>query len=182
MKKVILGLAFVANMLPAFSQKYFTKEGTVSFHSHTNMEKIEAVNNKATSVVDFATGAMEWGVLIKAFRFEKALMQEHFNENYMESSKYPKATFKGKIENITEVKIDKDGTYPVMLKGNLDIHGVSKPVTAKGTIIVKGGKISGSSKIRVLLANYKIDIPSLVKDNIAKEVDIEITADYLAFK
>ena len=80
-------------------QKYFTKDGKVSFYSDALMEKIEAHNTKAASVIDAENGQMEFAVLIKAFQFEKALMQEHFNENYMESSTYPKASFKGKIED-----------------------------------------------------------------------------------
>ena len=180
-KSWMLALLFFAAM-GLHAQKYFTKEGKVSFYSKTNIEKIEATNSKATSVVDFGTGAIEWGVLIKAFKFEKALMQEHFNENYMESNKYPKSTFKGKIENVASINLGKDGTYNVVIKGTLDMHGVSKPVTANATFVVKGGAISGTSKFKVVLADYNISIPAVVKDSIAKEVEISVSADYSVFK
>ncbi|MEK7253941.1 MAG: YceI family protein, partial [Bacteroidota bacterium] len=99
-------LLFFAQGIQA--QKYFTREGKITFVSDAAMEKIEAVTNSATSVIDMATGAVEFAVLIKGFQFKKALMQEHFNENYMESSKFPKATFKGKIDNFSSVNLKKD--------------------------------------------------------------------------
>lgn len=170
-------LALIFDTISA-QTKYFTKEGKVNFLSKTSMEKIEGFNTKATSVIDLTTSAIEWGVLIKAFKFEKALMQEHFNENYMESAKYPKAIFKGKITNIGAVNFAKDGEYTATISGNLEMHGVTKPVTTKAKFVVKAGKIIGTSTIKVLLSDYNIVIPSVVKDNIAKEVDITIEANY----
>ena len=182
MKKSIILASLVFTVFSVSAQKYFTKEGKVYFHSKTQMEKIEATNSKATSVIDFSTGAIEWGVLVKAFKFEKALMQEHFNENYLESNKFPKSTFKGKIENVSSIQLGKDGSYPVVIKGTLDMHGVSKPVTDNATFVVKGGAISGTSKLKVLLADHNITVPAVVKDNISKEVEISISADYSVFK
>ncbi|MBK9687691.1 MAG: YceI family protein [Saprospiraceae bacterium] len=182
MKKSIILASLIFTVFSVSAQKYFTKEGKVYFHSKTQMEKIEATNSKATSVIDFSTGAIEWGVLVKAFKFEKALMQEHFNENYLESNKFPKSTFKGKIENVSSIQLGKDGSYPVVIKGTLDMHGVSKPVTANATFVVKGGAISGTSKLKVLLADHNITVPAVVKDNISKEVEISISADYSVFK
>jgi polyisoprenoid-binding protein YceI len=170
---ILLGLAHLA-----IGQKYFTKTGKIAFTSQAPLEKIEAQNTSASTVIDVATGNIEWGVLIQGFKFEKALMQEHFNENYMESGKYPKATFKGKIDNLSAVNFTKDGTYTINATGNLEIHGVSKPVTTTGTITVKKGVISASSKITILLEDYKIEIPKLVADSISKTVDITIQADY----
>lgn len=142
------------------------------------MEKIEAINTSASTVIDVSTGAMEWAVLIQGFQFEKALMQEHFNENYMESDKFPKARFKGKIDNLAAVNFSKDGTYNVTASGTMEIHGVSKPVTVQGTITVKKGVVSAQSKLTVALADYGIEIPKLVADNISKTVDITVQADY----
>ena len=170
---MLLGLAQLA-----IGQKYFTKNGKISFTSDAPLEKIEAQNTSASTVIDVTTGAIEWGVLVQGFKFEKALMQEHFNENYMESGKYPKATFKGKIDNIASVNLAKDGTYNINVSGNLEIHGVSKPITTTGTITVKKGIISANSKIAIQLADYKIEIPKLVGDNVSKSVDITIQADY----
>ena len=164
----------------AVGQKYFSKTGKISFHSDAPLEKIEAHNSTASTVLDAATGNIEWAVLIQGFKFEKALMQEHFNENYMESTTYPKAKFKGKIENISSVNFKKDGDYNVNVSGQLEIHGVTKPVNATGVISVKGGAITAKSKFSVALADYDIEIPKVVADNIAKNVDINVQADYQA--
>ncbi len=160
------------------AQKYFTREGKVSFFSEAPLEKIEARNSKATSVMDISTGRMEFAILIKAFQFEKALMQEHFNENYMESNKYPKATFKGNIANFETVDLSKDGGYEVTVKGDLTIHGETKSIEAPGKIIVKDGQITANSSFEVAVADYKIEIPGIVKDNIAKTVRIDISVNY----
>ncbi len=164
------------------AQKHFTRTGKITFSSEAPLEKIEASNQKATSIIDIATGKMEFAVLIKAFQFEKALMQEHFNENYMESDKYPKAIFKGTIADISAVDFSKDGNYPVKVKGKLTIHGETNEVEAEGTINVKDGKISAISTFEVAVADYKIKIPSVVKDNIAKTVQISVDMNYELFK
>ena len=162
------------------AQKYFTKTGNISFHSDTPMEKIEAVTNSATSVFDIESGKIQWAMLVKSFSFEKALMEEHFNENYMESTKFPKAKFTGSIDNPGSLNLAKDGKYNVTVSGNLEIHGISKPVTSTAEFVAKGGKITANSSIKILVADYGIAIPSLVKDKIAKEIDIKIQATYEA--
>ena len=103
---------------------------------------------------------------------------EHFHENYAESDKYPKSVFKGVITDISSVNFSKDGVYPVNYKGTLTMHGVTKEITGKGTMEVKGGKVIATSTFMVLLADYKIEIPALVKDKVAKEVKIEVNASY----
>jgi polyisoprenoid-binding protein YceI len=177
MKNVFLfALLFAAQL--AIGQKYFSKTGKISFYSDAPLEKIEAHNTSASTVLDVATGNMEWAVLIQGFKFEKSLMQEHFNENYMESTKFPKAKFKGKIDNLSSVNFKKDGEYPVEVSGQLEVRGVTNPVTAQGTITVKNGTISAKSKFSVLVADYKIEIPKLVADNISKNVEITVLTDY----
>lgn len=177
MRSIIIIVLLLSTQL-TFGQKYYSKTGKISFHSEASMEKIEATNTSASTVIDVATGSVEWAVLIQGFKFEKALMQDHFNENYMESATYPKAKFKGKIDNLASVNFSKDGVYSVTVIGQLEMHGVSKPVTTQGTITVKGGAISAKSNLTVLVADYGIEIPKLVADNIAKSVDISILADY----
>jgi len=175
----ILIVAILCITQLAIGQKFFSKTGKITFSSEASLEKIEATNTSASTVIDLGTGNMEWAVLIQGFQFEKSLMKEHFNENYMESTKYPKAIFKGKIDNPSAINLAKDGTYEVNVSGQLEIHGVTKPVTTKGTINVKKGVIeSASSKMTVAIADYGIEIPKLVADNIAKTVDISIQADY----
>lgn len=158
--------------------KYFTKDGTISFFSATSMEDIEAANNKVTSVMEKSTGKIEFAVLMKGFTFEKALMQEHFNENYVESDKFPKSTFKGTITDIANVNFAKDGVYNVTVSGDLTLHGVTKPVTAKGTIEVKGDNLLAKSTFKILLSDHGIAIPAVVKDNISKSIEIRVSMPY----
>jgi hypothetical protein len=162
-----------------YAQKYFTKEGRVSFYSQAPLEDIEAHNEKATAVLDLENGEMEWALLIKAFTFQKALMQEHFNENYMESSKFPKAIFKGQIVEYEPIAIDKNNHYTFQLKGELTIHGITQPIETAVVFDVKSGKLSGQSQITVKVEDYDIDIPSIVREKIAKEVRITISADFI---
>jgi polyisoprenoid-binding protein YceI len=177
MKKTILMLAAIFCLgMAANAQKMYTKTAAVSFFSDGEMEDIEAQNSQGVSVLNTETGALEFVVLIKGFKFEKALMQEHFNENYMESDKYPKGAFAGKITNLNEVNFKKDGTYNVDVEGDLVIHGVSKNIKTKGVITVKGGKVSASAKFNVKLADHKIEIPSVVSKKIAQVVAVTVKA------
>lgn len=162
--------------IPAFAQdKYFTREAKVKFTSDTPMEKIEGANKATSCVLDIATGKMEWKSLIKGFKFEKALMEEHFNENYMESTKYPNATFKGEITNLNEVNFRQDGKYNAKVKGKMTMHGVTKDIEVPGTVKVSQGKIEVSSNFTVKCEDYNIAIPALVKDNIAKEIKVLVS-------
>ncbi len=178
MKNLFVLLLILCSVQFVSAQKYFSKTGKITFHSDSPMEKIEATNTAASTVLDAATGNYEWAVLIQGFKFDKSLMQEHFNENYMESGTYPKAKFKGKIDNLSAVNFKKDGDYNVNVTGQMEIHGVTKPVTTTGVITVKGGTITAKSKLSILVADYGIEIPKLVADNIAKSVDIQVSADY----
>jgi polyisoprenoid-binding protein YceI len=176
MKKVIMLMAISLMVVSVLSaqEKYFTKTGKINFKSKATLENIEALNKSVTAVLDTKTGNLQFAVLMKGFEFEKALMQEHFNENYVESHKYPKAEFKGAIANNGEINYTKDGTYKAKVKGQLTIHGETKEVETDGTIQVKGGKLMTDAVFGVALADYKIEIPKIVKDNIAKIVSIEV--------
>lgn len=181
MKKLILIYSIIVMGCTSIqAQKYFTRAGHISFLSDAPIEKIEAVNNNATSVMDIESGRIEFAVLIKAFQFEKALMQEHFNENYMESSKFPKSIFKGQITNVEAIDLFKNGTYEAHIKGNLTVHGVTKPLDTKGQFIVKEKQLIGKATFIILVEDFDIKIPAVVKDNVAKEVEISITCDYQA--
>jgi len=184
MKRLILVSLLSASVLTAAAQtKFYTKNGKISFNASSPLEKIEASNEKATSIIDVSSGAIEFAVLMKGFAFDKALMQEHFNENYVESDKYPKAVFKGTITNINEVDLKKNGTVPVKVKGMMTMHGETKEVLADGTLTVKDGAlVSGKSDFKVLLEDFKIEIPSLVKDKISKEVQINVDINYEPLK
>ncbi|MCH5686794.1 YceI family protein [Niabella sp. W65] len=161
---------------PAFAQKYFTKNGIISFSAGTSMEDIDAVNKSATSVIDVTSGKIEFAVLIKGFEFKRDLMQEHFNENYMESSKYPKAVFKGTI--VESIPFSKPGTYAATVKGVMEIHGVRRETTAKGTIKVSAQSIQALSQFTLNTSDFKISIPGVVKDKISPLVKVSVNCNY----
>lgn len=158
------------------AQKFFTKTGRIDFNATapSSPEKIEAVNKTVTCVLDAATGNIQFAVLIKGFTFERALMQEHFNENYLESDKFPKAEFKGAIANNSAVNYAKDGDYTVTVKGKLTLHGETRDVESPGKISIKGGKISASASFSAVLGDYKVDVPALVSDKVSKTAKITV--------
>jgi hypothetical protein len=176
MKKILLSIAFCTLIAPAFAQKYMTRTGKVTFFSTTRVENIEAINNDAASVLDGKSGDIMFQVPIKSFRFEKQLMQEHFNENYMESNKFPKAEFRGKITDMSGVNIAKDGTYNVKASGKLTMHGVTQDVVAPGTITVKGSSVILNSKFNVKPADYGIKIPGVVAEKIAQRIEVTVNS------
>lgn len=173
-KLILMALVVLSTAVSLSAQKYFTREGKITFTSEAPVEKIEAVNQSATAVIDAASGRLEFAVLIKAFQFEKALMQEHFNENYMESDTYPKATFKGQIEDAETVDWETDGSYTIQVSGDLTIHGITQKLTAPASIVIKDGTPTASTDFTVAVADHEIEIPSVVADNIAKEVAVHV--------
>lgn len=160
-----------------FTQKYYTKNAQISFDatSSSSPERIEGINRSATCVVDVKSGNMQFAALMKGFAFERALMEEHFNENYVESEKYPKAEFKGEIKNSDKVDFTKDGTYSVKVKGKLTMHGVSNDVETDAKIVIQSGKIKATADFNVLLSDYKISIPGLVADKVSKTAKISVS-------
>jgi hypothetical protein len=168
---IVLGVSFQVN-----AQRYFTKNGKINFDATTkgSPESIAAVNRTVTCVLDTKTAALQFAVLIKGFTFERALMEEHFNENYLESSKFPKAEFRGTITNNSAVNYAKDGTYPVTVAGKLTIHGVTKDVESPGKLQIQGGKVLATASFTVPLADYGIAIPGVVADKVAKNAKIDI--------
>ncbi|MFZ4543858.1 MAG: YceI family protein [Saprospiraceae bacterium] len=182
MKKFLVVLFVLGTFVSLQAQKYFTKSGNISFNASSPLEPIEGSTRTASCVLDVPTGNIEFAVLIKTFLFTQALMQEHFNENYMESNKFPKGSFKGRIDNIKDVNFKKDGTYKVKLSGNLEIHGVTKPISTTADFIINSSKIRASSNIVVALADYNIKIPGAVSNKIAKSAKISILADFQELK
>jgi polyisoprenoid-binding protein YceI len=178
MKRLFL-LAFLLNIvLLANAQKYMTKNGYIGFLSQTPMETIKADNNQVVGVMDVATGEMVFQALIKSFHFDRALMEEHFNENYMESDKIPKATFKGKITNLSSVDFTKNGTYEITVEGDLTIHDVTNKISTKGTIEVVSGGLNASSKFKIVPEDYKINIPGVVREKIDKNLEVTVLMKY----
>ena len=178
MKKIfnLIIMAVILSM-SVTGQNYITKTGHIKFYSETPIESIEAHNHAVNSALNPQNGDFVFKVLIKSFQFEKALMQEHFNENYMESDQFPNSTFKGKVVNIADVDFGNGGIYDVVVKGDLSIHGVTREVEEKGTFKVEGGKIHGNSVFSVLLEDYDIKVPGTVRKQISES--IEITVDIM---
>lgn len=178
MKRLASILFFSILFLTGFSQKYMTKNGYIGFYSHTPIEDIKADNNQVAAVLDIASGEMVFQVLIKSFHFEKALMEEHFNENYMESEKYPKATFKGKITDLSAVNFSRNGVYDAVVEGDLTIHNVTNKISTKGTIEIVSGGINATSKFNIAPEDYKISIPWIIRDKINKTLEVTVTMKY----
>jgi hypothetical protein len=176
--KIAFVLLVAFPVLSSFAQKLISKNAHIWFYSHTAMEDIEAHNRQVVSILDISTGDLQFNLLVKSFEFKNALMQVHFNENYMESDKIPKASFKGIVMNIDKIDFKKDGTYPVDIKGTVTIHGVSKPLNTAGTIEIKGGIASGHAKFQLVPKDFDIKIPSLVENKIAKEMEVTVELTY----
>jgi polyisoprenoid-binding protein YceI len=157
-----------------FGQRFITKTGHIWFHSDAPLETIEAHNNQVNAAMDINSGAIVFKVLMKSFIFEKALMQEHFNENYVESTAYPNATFQGKITNLDDIDFSSPGNYNAEITGELTIHNVTNKVTATGTFEVTPEIIHGKSKFSIQIADYNISIPEVVAGKIAEQVDINV--------
>jgi polyisoprenoid-binding protein YceI len=175
MKKLLIILAFTIIAHSAYCQLYTTRTGYISFYSQMPLEDIKAENNQVYAVIDVAKKNIAFTLLLKGFLFPKELQQEHFNENYVESDKYPKSNFTGSYTG--DVTIAKDGVYKIMVKGNLTIHGVTKPVATPATLEVKDGKLLGHCEFKVSPEDYNITIPSVVRDKIAKQVTITVKID-----
>ena len=178
MKHLIFLLLLAGLGSTAFSQKYITRDGYIGFYSSTPLEDIKADNNQVASVIDISTGDIVFQVLIRSFRFEKALMQEHFNENYMDSDKFPRSTFSGKITNMSSIDLTKNGTYTVSVEGNLTIKDVTKKVTSQGSVEIASGLITAESKFIISPEDYGIKIPSVVRNNIAKNIEVTVKITY----
>ncbi len=181
MNKLMLFFVFALVCLDVTAQnRFFTKDAKINFNSSTPLEDIVANTNQATSFIDTDKNEIVFSVLTTSFNFRRTLMQEHFNENYMESAKYPKAKFTGKIVSPVDWKSEK--TVIVDVTGDLTLHGITKNMTVKATITPGQGKIAAASEFTVTPEEFKITIPSLVRDKIAKEVKIKIDALYTPYQ
>lgn len=182
MKSLILGLFVLCFSYSLQAQKYFSKNAKVSFAAGTPVENIDAVNKSGTVIIDLASGKIESAVLVTGFQFDRALMQEHFNENYIESAKYPKAIFKGSMDTKQAAQLAKDGKYTIKVTGDLTMHGVTKPMATNVDFVVNQGKIKAVAVFNAVLEDFKIAIPSLVKDKISKQAKIQVDVDFQPLK
>ena len=175
MKSTIIFILFILGWSSAANaQLYATKNGSIKIFSDAPQEKIEAINLQVNAALNADKGDLVFRVLMKSFEFKNALTQEHFNETYVESDKFPSSTFVGKVTNIKEINFSKDGNYDALIEGKLTLHGVTKVIKEKGTFEVIQGKIVGKSNFRVLLSDYNINNPNSVEDNIPKTLEINV--------
>lgn len=178
MKKLITILLLFSLALNINAQKYMTKTGKIKFESKTPLEDIVAENRKVVSVLDATTGALEFLLLMKGFDFPNQMMEDHFNESYAESSKFPKATFKGKITDLTKVDFTKDGTYTAEVKGKLTIKDVTREITTIATFVVKGGEIIATADIKIKPKDYNFNIPATAENKIAEFLLVKMDMNY----
>lgn len=180
--KTVSALVILALTTFSFTQHsggiYKTNTGSITFFSHTPVEDIAAENHKVKTAFSSADGKLQFSVLIKDFQFEKALMQEHFNENYMESTTYPKATFSGKIETIDKLNLGKNGTYTSKVSGTLTIKNVAKEVQTVATFKVREGIVNAKATFNIDPTDYNVKIPKAVIKKISDNIAVNIDADY----
>ena len=178
MNKLTLLLILVCASFTLHAQKIFsTKTGQIKFNASSPLEKIEAVNNQVDSKMVDKTGQIVFSALIKSFKFENQLMEDHFNENYLESSKIPKADFKGYITNASAVYFSKDGKYPITVEGTLTIHAVSQKVSTTGLLDIVGGKPAINGVFKIKIKDYGIT-GSYIGGKIANDAEITINCKY----
>jgi hypothetical protein len=159
-----------------WSQKYLSRTAELKFDASVpNMVEIAAKNNSVSAILDASTGKFAVNALINQFSFKIPLMEEHFNENYMETSKFPNAKFSGQIANFDPTKLASKGTYEV--EGDLTIHGLTKKVKSKITLVMAGGKVNANCSFSVRAQDYKIEIPSLVKEKFAENIKVIFTGE-----
>lgn len=179
MKKTLLFFTAVFFGGCTMAQKYSSKTGKVSFEASVPMfEDVEAKDNSNVVILNSDTGEIASVSNVKNFKFSNSLMQEHFNESYAETSKYPKATFKGKISNFDKSKLANSAKYTI--QGTLNFHGVDRAVSSSATIYSKDGKIFISGSFVARTADYNVTIPKMVTKKIAENVNVEY--DYTLVK
>jgi polyisoprenoid-binding protein YceI len=176
MKKSMIWIYCLIGCTQAQAQIYMTTAGKVQFFSETPLENIVAVNSTVSSLINTKTDSILVRMKNTGFVFKNSLMQEHFNENYMESTRYPLSSFRGKINE--KIDYQKEGTYAVTATGKLNIHGVEKTETINGTLLIKGDIIHINAEFAVRTGDFKIEVPKLVFEKIAEEIKVTMTADY----
>lgn len=173
MKSTTFILLFLVTTAFYAQEKYYTKSGTLVFESSVaSFEEVKATNSKVTAIFKKETGDVAALALVKAFRFKIALMEEHFNENYAESNKFPKAKFSGKIQSYNLEMLSKE--TQVVLKGNLTFHGVTQQIETPATISSKNNTIYLTASFKLKPEDFGIKIPKIVRNKIAKKVDVSL--------
>lgn len=174
MKKILFLALFSSLTYAAQAQVFTGKVIDVEFYSHTPVEDIKAKTPVMTSVIDFGTNSFAFKIPVKTFDFPNDLMEEHFNENYMESAKYPNSTFTGKMTSKDKIDVTKNGTYQVVAEGTLEMHGVKQQRSIPATVTVKDGKVKVEAKFNVHLSDHKIEVPSIVVSKLSEDIAVTV--------
>lgn len=178
MKNILLVVGLLLSVC-VNAQDYITRNGNISFYSHTPLEDINAQNNEVASTLNSSTGEFQFKAAIKSFHFRKAAMEQHFgDEEYMDAEKYPKASFSGKITNLSAVNFSKDGSYNVTVQGNLTIRDATKPVTVQGVITVKSGTVTAQAKFDVNRKEFNVIGQAFVQQKIEDVIHVSIDCQY----
>jgi hypothetical protein len=175
MKRIIAIISLATCVFEAKSQTFVTRTGFIGFYSKTPLEDIKAENNQVYAAVDPVKENLAFMLLLKGFIFTKELMQEHFNENYVESDKYPKASFTGSFTG--NFNPDKDGVYNVFIKGNLILHNVTKEIEVPATLELRSGKLLGKSEFKLMPEDFNISVPSIVREKVTKEITVRVNIE-----
>ena len=176
MRRLILIIGLLFGYSQVYSQLYMAQSGEVSIFSKTPLEDIDALNKQVSSIINVATNEVAVQMRVTNFIFPNKLMQEHFNENYLESDKFPSATFKGKIREEVDLKVP--GTYAVTAAGSATIHGITKSIELKGSIVSTGDQLSLNCQFEIKLVDYKVDIPKIVFAKIAEVIRVRSKISY----
>lgn len=176
MRRYFAGLLFLMCTTPAFAQVYICTNADITFFSAAPIENIKGESSAAVSALNINNGEIYFKVAIRSFNFHKGLMQEHFNEDYLQSGRFPYAQFKGNI--LDSLDLTKSGTHSVIVKGYLTIHGVTRACTTTGNIRVRRDEVITHAVFNIKPQDYQVKIPTLLTENIAQNVQVTVNADY----
>ena len=176
MNKCLIGMLFLLYAFPALTQIYICRNADITFFSSAPIEDIKGESSTALSALNVDSKEVYFKVPIRSFNFPSSLMQEHFNEDYLESNKFPYAEFKGKI--IDNIDLTKPGTYTVTVEGNLTIHNVSRAYTTKGIVEVKPDAITTHAVFNIKPQDHGVKIPTLLTKNLAENLQVTVDATY----
>jgi polyisoprenoid-binding protein YceI len=175
----VFAFAFVSYAESKGQKKYTTQKASLEFTSEAELELIRAASTDARGIIDANTNQFAFSVDVITFKgFNSSLQREHFNEKYLESEKFPRASFSGKI--IEQIDFSKDGTYDVRAKGDLDIHGVKQTRIIRGKILVHGSTLQLNAQFVVPLSDHDISIPTIVSQKIATQIQVAFTASLVS--
>ncbi len=171
-KAFLISCLLICLHIAAAGQVYLTRNGTIRFFSEAPLENIEALNRQVMSALNTETGEFVFRLPMRSFAFDKALMQEHFNDNFVESHNYPNASFRGEIKNIHDIDFERSGEVNVIVQGELTIKDVSRSIRESGILHVHEDHLGAYAEFIIKPEDYNIRIPTRYARNIASEIEV----------